>query len=259
LTACWSDDEFERDGENESTKHVVALTGRVLSGDESLDLVYDELAVSYKSMDDRNTDTCKQLEEHKNITNQLKEENGCLLTKNFELNIEVNQLKSQLNHIIKQVKMMTTGANVLDEILEGQIQGKPNGIGFTFEHSDQNQKFKSVAHALEEYERIKCKKTKPIKNIKFVASTETKNPTINKLMLQHSQEHQMPEVGKASSLKICHLCNRKGHLRPFCNKLYGFQRQVHQKEQKPKASKVKKMWKPKSNIVGFMACSSSRT
>jgi len=128
---------------------------------------------------------------------------------------------------MKQVKMMTTRTNVLDEILEGQIQCKPNGIGFTFEHSNQNKKFKYVAHTLEEYERIKNKKTKPIKNIKFVASTKTKNSTINKLMLQHSQEHQMPEVAKASSLKICHFYNKKGHTRPFCHKLYGFQRQVH--------------------------------
>jgi len=174
LIASWSDDESERDGDNESTKHVAALTGRVLSGGESLYLVYDELAVSYKSLDDRNTNTCKQLKEQKNITNQLKEENGCLLTKIYEFNIEVNQVNFQLNHVMKQVKMISTGTNVLDEILEGQIQGKPNGTGFTFEHSDQNQKFKSVAHTLEEYERIKNKKTKPIKNIKFVASTETK-------------------------------------------------------------------------------------
>jgi len=209
-------------------------------GDESCDLVYDELVVSYKNLDDRNTDTRKQLEEQKNITNQLKEENGCLLTKISKLNIEVNQLNSQLNHVMKQVKMMTTGTNVLDEILEGLIQGKSNGIGFTFEHSDQNQKFKSVSHALEEYERIKNKKTIPVKIIKFLASTETKNPTINKLMLQHSQKHQIPEVAKASSHKMCHFCNRKGHIRPFYHKLYGFQQQVHQKELKSKGSKVKK-------------------
>jgi len=35
LTVSWSDDEFERDGENESTKHVITLTGGVFSGDKS--------------------------------------------------------------------------------------------------------------------------------------------------------------------------------------------------------------------------------
>jgi len=49
LTISWSDDESKKDGENESTKHVTALTGRFISGDESCELVYDKLAVSYKT------------------------------------------------------------------------------------------------------------------------------------------------------------------------------------------------------------------
>jgi len=67
------------------------------------------------------------------------------LAKISELNNEVNQLNSQLNHVMKQVKMMTTRTDVLDEILEGQIQGKPNGIGFTFKHPNQNHKTKTFA------------------------------------------------------------------------------------------------------------------
>ena len=84
LTVSWSkDDESEKDMKNEFTKHVVALTERVTSDDESCDedLVYDELVVTYKKLNDRNTDTCKQLEEQKNITNQLKEERMGYLAK----------------------------------------------------------------------------------------------------------------------------------------------------------------------------------
>jgi len=53
LTISWSeDDESERYMENESTKHVAALTGRVFSNDEFYDenLVYDELVVTYKKI-----------------------------------------------------------------------------------------------------------------------------------------------------------------------------------------------------------------
>jgi hypothetical protein len=142
LIVSWSDDdESEKGVENESTKHVAALTGRVLSDDESCheDLVYDELVVSYKKLNDKNTDTCKQLEKQKNITNQLEKERISHPAKISELINEVNLLNSQLSHVMKQVKMMTTGTNVLDEILEGQIQGKPNGIGFIPEHKNQNQ------------------------------------------------------------------------------------------------------------------------
>jgi SMC interacting uncharacterized protein involved in chromosome segregation len=72
-------------------------------------------------MNDRNTDICKQLEEQKNITIKLEEENTGHLAKISELNNEVIRLNSQLDHVMKQVKMMTTGTDVLDEILEGQI------------------------------------------------------------------------------------------------------------------------------------------
>jgi len=41
---------------------------------------------------------------------------------------------SQLDNVLKQVRMMTTGTDVLDRMLEGQVKGKPNGIGFTHEH-----------------------------------------------------------------------------------------------------------------------------
>jgi len=43
------------------------LSCRISSGNESCDedLAYDELTVSHKKLNDRNTDTCKQLEDRK--------------------------------------------------------------------------------------------------------------------------------------------------------------------------------------------------
>jgi hypothetical protein len=34
--------------------------------------------------------------------------------------------------------MLNKSSNVFDEILEGQVKGKPNGIGFDYEHLNQN-------------------------------------------------------------------------------------------------------------------------
>jgi len=158
---------------------------------------------------------------------------------------------------MKQVKMMTTGTDVLDEILEGKIQGKPNGVGFTSIHPNQNQQTKTFAQALVEYGMVK--KKKHVKNIKFVASTGTNDPTASKGMLQHAKEHQMHKVGKVSSSRICHFCKKKGHIRPFCYKFYGSPQQLHQKAQKPKVIRFKKMWKPKIDNVGLMAHISLRT
>jgi len=118
-------------------------------------LAYDELASDYKKLSDKNTDICKQLEEQKSITHQLEEERSGHLAKKIELNNEVNLLNSQFIHVMKQVKMMTTGTEVLDEILEGQIKGKPNGIRFSFKHINQNQQNRSFAQTLVDYGMLK--------------------------------------------------------------------------------------------------------
>ena len=117
----------------------------------------------------------------------MEEERTGHLGKISELNSEVNLLKSQLSHVMKQVKMMTTGTDVLDEILEWQIKGKPNGIGFNSKHPSQDQQNKTFAQVLAEYEMVK--KKKPAKNIKFVASTGTNDPNVSKGMLEHTKKH----------------------------------------------------------------------
>jgi len=85
-------------------------------------------------------------------------------------------LNSQLENVLKQVRTMTTGTDVLDKMLEGQVKGKPNGIGFTHEHLIQEHQNSSHVQALEHYH--KAKKGKPVKKIKFVASTRTGNTTV---------------------------------------------------------------------------------
>ena len=232
---------------------------RIFFDDESCDedLAYDELVVAYKKLNDKNTDICKQLEEQKNITYQLEKEKSGHLAKVSELNNEVTLLSSQLSHVMKQVKMMTTGTEVLDEILEGKIKGKPNGIGFSFKHLNQNQQNKTFAQTLVNYGMFKMKK--PVRNIKFVASTGTNDPTKSKQMLEHLEEHPSSKVDKASRSRMCHYCKKKGHIRPFCYKLYGFPQQHHQKTQKPEVINVKKVWKPKVDNVGLMAHISLRT
>jgi len=77
------------------------------------------------------------------------------LAKVSELNNEVTLLSSQLSQVMKQVKMMTTEIEVLDEIFEGKIKGKPNGIGFSFKHINQNQENRTFAQSLVDYGMLK--------------------------------------------------------------------------------------------------------
>jgi len=111
------------------------------------------------------------------------------------LNNEVIILNSQLDHVIKQVRMMTNGTDILDKMLKGQIKEKPNGIDFSHERLKQGHQYNSYAHALEYYH--KAKKRKPVTNIKFVASTGVDGSIVKEQMLQHLVEPHSSKTEKA--------------------------------------------------------------
>jgi len=101
---------------------------------------------------------CKMLEEQKKINSKLLTERSSHLTKISELNDEVTLLNSQLEHVKKQVRMMTTGTGVLDKILEGKVKVKPNGIGFDYEPLNQKQRNRNFAYDLEDHGLIRKQK-----------------------------------------------------------------------------------------------------
>jgi hypothetical protein len=129
--------------------------------------------------------------------------------------------------------------------------GKPNGIGFTHEHSKQEQQNSSYVQALEHYQ--KAKKGKPVKKIKFVASSRTDNITGKGPKLEHSVEHPKTELAKENLSWRCHFCNRQGHKKPFCYDLYGASRLY---QPSPTLRGVKKEWRPK--CLGLIAHTSLR-
>jgi len=180
---------FQKVNECEPSKMITAFTGRVFSNTEKCDeeLAYDDLDASYKDLYVRSTEICKMLGEQKKINSQLLTERSSHLTKILELNNEVTLLNSQLEQVKKQVRMMTTGNGVLDEILEGQVKGKPNGIGFDYEPLNQKQRNMNFAYALDDHGMIS--KQKQDKDIKFVGAAGTDVTSTSKPMLKHPEEH----------------------------------------------------------------------
>ena len=253
----WSDDEeADGDGESESAKHVTAMTRRIVSESESSneDLHYEELTVSYNNQEVINADTCKQLEEQRKTINHLQEERIGHLATIYELNNKVILLNSQLEHVLKQVRMMTTGTDVLDKMLEGQIKGKPNGIGFSHEHLRQEHQNSSYTQALEYYH--KDRKRKHVRKIKFVISSRTGDTTVKEPMLEHPIKPHDYKMEKVFSYWKCHYCNKQGHIKPFCYKLYGYPMIYQPKLHEPVVNCVKKEWRPK--CVGLIAHTSLR-
>jgi len=143
--------------QNESAKHVTALTGRVMSDIESYDEEpsYDELVVSYNELIAKNTDMSQMLEKQEDIINMLQDAWSENLVKISELNDEVTQLNSQLEHIKKQVRMMTTGTNVLEEIIEVKNKEKSEGADFNYIALNKKQRNRNSAYALEDCGMVK--------------------------------------------------------------------------------------------------------
>lgn len=81
-----------------------------MSDDESSDeeLSYEELVISYKDPYTKSINICKVVEKQKKIISQLQTERDNHLAKISEINDEVTQINSQLEHLKKQVKMITT-------------------------------------------------------------------------------------------------------------------------------------------------------
>jgi len=222
MIVSWSDDEEANgDAESDTVKRVTARTGRVESkpkfGDE--DPYSEKVIVAYSYQDINDVNTSKLLIEQEEIINHLREERIGHLAKITELNKEVTLLNSQLDNVLKQVRMMTTETDVLDRMLEVQMKGKPNGIGFTHENLKQELQNSSYVQALEHYHKVK--KGKPVKKIKFVASTRTDSTTVRDPRLEHPVKLPKPELVKETPSWKCHFCNRQGHKKPFCHKLYG--------------------------------------
>ena len=157
-------------------------------------------------------------------------------TKISELNDEVTLLNSQLEQVKKQVEMMTDDSTILDDMTEGQGKRKANGIGFDYKPLNQKQRNRKFAYALEDHGMIR--KGEHDKDVKVIDPSGIDVASTNKIMLKHSQGHQNGK--KTTRSWICHHCKRKGHIRPFCYKLYGY------------PSKFNHKWIPKSVNVGLV-------
>jgi len=258
LFVSWfNEDVPERSDDNDFTNQVNAMTGRVSSDTKSCDeeLDYDELVASYKGLYVKSAEICKMLEEQKKINSQILAERSNHLAKISELNDEVRLLNSQFEHIKKQVKMMTTGASTLDEILEGQVKENPNGIGFDYNPLNQKQQNHNFAYTLEDHGMIRNEK----QDIRVTVATGINTASTSKIMLQYSGTYHSSMNKKVTRPWICHHCNKKGHIRPFCFKLYGYPNQSGHKSRNPKKKHIKKNWIPKCNHVGLMVHTSLET
>jgi len=244
LTVSWSDEDDSNDEvENESGKHASAFAGRVMSDTKSYEeeLSYDELAISYHELIAKNADMNQMLEKQGEIISQLQSERSKNFIKISELNDEVIQLNSQLEQVKLQVRVMTTGTNVLDDCLEVENIMKPKGTCFDYRALNRKQCSRNSAYTPEDCGLVR----QPQPNHKSAADAGSDDLVKLKPMLKHSNEHRKSNTKKKINSWICDHCKGISHIRPYCFKLHGRSEQYQLKPTKMK-------WIPRSANVGLI-------
>src|SRR4051812_31849231 len=221
LSVSWSDEDSESDFEEESAKHVTALTGIYNSDEDSRkdELTFEELAVSYRKLCIKCAEVCQQGEKQKKYIAQLEIDNKELNETISELNGEIILLQSKLDQMSKSVKMLNNGTDMLEEILQvGKSSRDMSGIGF-----------------------VGAKK--------YVQDSSRTKPEaeMSKPMSKHvTQHHEKGEMKRKFQRWRCHYCGRFGHIKPFCFRLYGYPDQAPSYKPKQIMPIQKQQWKPKS-------------
>ncbi|KAK2457508.1 putative mitochondrial protein [Trifolium repens] len=226
MTVTWSDED-DSEEDNESAKCVTALAGVSASDVESVDegLSYDDLLASYRDLYEKDLEINKVLHRQKKTIVQLTTERDEGLKTIAGLTDEVAQLNSQLENTMKQIRMLNTGTAVLDEILDGQEKNKGVGIGFDY------------------------RKMKQHKNTeKFIPAESVYDPTSGKQMLKRPVQHHGSSSNRRPRRWVCHHCGKRGHIRPYCFKLYGYPQWYHHntsEQVNTSTQQPEKEWKPK--------------
>src|ERR1044072_1730173 len=143
MAVTWSDGNSGSESEEEGAKLVTALSGVYNSDMDSSDeeVTFEELAENYRKLCIKNGEVCQQDEEQKKLIEKLEAENVKLKAEKREdtatinqLNSDIIMLNSKLDQMSKSVKMLTSGTDKLEEILQlGQCAGNKHGLGYVAE------------------------------------------------------------------------------------------------------------------------------
>src|ERR1044072_7803549 len=173
MVVTWSDDDSEEENEDMTANMVKALTVKVTEEIDSSneEMNDEELADTYKLMFTNWKEMCVTCEKQKKIILDLTKENSDLKSmsmcqdhdrliqilmvekkklesENGELQEEISLLEVKLESLNKSLRLLNSGIDALDDLLEASKQGKSKkGIGFDYSaanEEDHNTKKKFV-------------------------------------------------------------------------------------------------------------------
>jgi len=138
-----------------------------------------------------------------------------------------------------------------EEPTEDHVVRKAKGIEFDYKPLILRQRNIHSRYASEDHGMIKIEERS-----KLIGYVGTDVGSMNNVMLKHSQGHQNEK--KTTRPWTCHYCKRKGHIRPFCYKLYRYPEHHGHKSHESRMRTAKKEWIPKTNNVGLVGHTSEK-
>ncbi|GAU31624.1 hypothetical protein TSUD_63730 [Trifolium subterraneum] len=243
LVALWFDEEeFEGEKEFEATKHVRVLTGILESDTESSDeeLTFEELETTYKELCLVSVDKCREIEKLKKINSQLKADQAKNMSRIEELQIKVNHLTSDLDEANKEIDLLNVNVGRLRKYSEMLNKTGDEKFDEILEHHKRRPRFAGIS-----YENVnKLKTYNP--DLMYTHPKEVQGANMSRKVPQRPRQHHGNSYHKKHRPWRCHYCGKKGHIRPFCYKLYGY---PHEKQQTKPKPVIQKEWKLKSENV----------
>ncbi|KAK2364020.1 putative mitochondrial protein [Trifolium repens] len=257
LTVSWSDE--DTDEESESARHATALTGTCVNvedweSDEDGDVSYEELASTYKELVTRYEEMCRILEKQKKTINKLQTEVNMQVEKATQAEEKVIQVNAQMDDLRKRVSQLNPGTNLLEEILDSVPSGKLKSVGYNYSNLNQYQQNPETKFTSSEEVFDPCTgKTMPKHQTQHSKAYPVPKFALDPKSSAHQRQrpfaHQRPNNQRRYRRWVCHHCGKRGHIRPFCYKLYGYPNQEHKPNMVQEESVVKKMWRPKEENV----------
>ncbi|MCH98684.1 gag-protease polyprotein, partial [Trifolium medium] len=122
--------------------------------------------------------------------------------------------------------MLHKADDKLEEIIEKNVR-KPRFTGLSYENVNKHRGYNP--------------------DLMYTQPKETQDTRMSRQRLPHFKQHQGTRYKGKPHPWVCHYCGRKGHIRPFCFKLYGYPNRPYQQKPEPLVTNTKKEWKPKDD------------
>jgi hypothetical protein len=187
---------------------------------------YEDLVTTYQQLLTSYNEACRVLEKQKKTISQLLIEKTNQSDKLSEAHNEVTQLNTQMEELKKQASQQI---HVTDSSEKSSVEVptiKTNSIGYDYKVLNKLQqnletKFKSDEEVINPYTGEKMPQHHIPHQGRYPRPMSRQRPKHH----SHNRKHN-----RRPRSWICHHCGRKGHIRPYFFKLYGYPDWYHQPE-----------------------------